>query len=363
MEDVIELLAKASRILPARAKGNCRIWFQWKGKPVFLSAGTKKPKEAREALRARLREWMDKLPKEAPAAPVVTTAHPWEVEVTNFIKHEHKDSQEAYRDGVRQVLMDFGKAAGLPDVSAMNKDRFREVWDTIEGNKAAHTKANWLGILGAFARFLEDEIEGYPRDFTRGVKRPPKKAFGKREEIYRFDAFEPIWLELPLWVRPIWEDSWFTGMDLKDLWQFKPRKHLTNLAGDWKIWKQRAKETETIDQPLASKIKARWVKIHESSGPEDFMYKDLHKRFSDEKSLGNMVRKALYAAQKRAGYPRLDLKTTRHTFATRHVLRLVKQEKNAPSIEQIRRWLGHAPDSRVLERLYLKLLSQPHLMD
>lgn len=363
MEETIKLLAKSASILPAREKGNCRIWFTWKDKPVFISAGTKRAKDAEKVKEARIREWWDKLPKESPGAPKAPqTLHPWKVEAARFLKLEHKHSKPGYRDGVAQILEDFGAAAGFPDVTTMDKDRFREVWEGVEVGKAAHTQANWLGVLGGFARFLEkDDITG--KDFTRGVKRPPRSKMGKREQIYSFDAFQPIWEALELWVRPIWEDHWFTGMDCKDLWEFQPRKHLVNVGGAWKIWKQRAKETEIIDQPLASRIKSRWIQAWEASGPEDFLYPEAHKRYANEKSWGNQVRKAVYAAQDKLKLPRLDIKTTRHTFATRHLLRLVMGEKNAPSIEQIRKWMGWAPDSRIGERIYFKLLSLPHLMD
>lgn len=361
MKELIEQLSKNAKVLPARARGNCRIWFVYQGKPNFITAGTKKPKEAREAVKAKLEEWLGNLPK-ATDPPKPTTEHPWKLEAERFLKLEHKYSKPAYREGVAGVLRDFGAAAGYPDVTAMTKDRFREVWADLEVGKAAHTQANWLGILGGFSRWLEEE-EITPKDFTRGVRRPPRSTFGKREAVYAETAFQPIWEELPLWARPLWEDHWYTGMDTKDIWEFKPKKHLVSVKGGLKIWKQRAKQTEIIDQPIPSQLRSRWTKQWEAAGPEDFMYAELHKRFSDEKSLGNQLRKFVYLAQDKRKLPRLDIKSTRHTFATRHVLRLVNGEKDAPPIDQIRRWLGHAKDSRELERSYLKLLSLPHLMD
>ena len=197
MENLIDQIARNSSILPARARGNCRIWFQWEGKPVFLSAGTKKPKEAREAIKPKLREWFSRLPSEKPgAAPAGAIGHPWALEAKRFITLEHKHSKPAYRAGVAQVLRDFGKAAEEPDVATVTKVRFREVWEPLSEKMAAHTQANWLGILGGFARFLEEE-EIVPKDFTRGVKRPPRKSFGKRDEIYRDEWFQPIWDSFP----------------------------------------------------------------------------------------------------------------------------------------------------------------------
>ena len=311
----------------------------------------------------------------SPAPPEAPTVeHPWQAWTAKFMRFQHKFSKEGHRSGVEQILKDFGAAAGYPDVREMTKDRFREVWDAVEVGKAPKTQANWLGTLSGFARFLEEELEGYPGDFTRGVRRPPKANFGTRHEIYEEKWFQPIWTESPLWFRPVWEDHWFTGMDTKDLWELQPRKHLLKVetpsqekgqppVSSWKVWKVRAKEGELIDQPLNSRIISRWVETYEKSGPEGYLHAEAHRRYSDEKSWSNQCRNALHAAQERLGLPRLDLKTTRHTFATRHLLRFIRAEKNAPTLDQIRRWLGHAPDSRILERLYIKLMSLPHLMD
>lgn len=333
----------------------------YEGLPVFISAGTKKPKEARALAGEKIAAWLDSKAKIKSVSRPLTVGS-WAESVKKFLLIQHAHSQPATRAGVAGILRDFAAAAEWTELNQANKEAFRTAWALVEVGRASKTKANWLGVLGSFARWLEAE-EILDKDFTRGVKRPPKSSFGRRETIYQERAFQPIWEELPLWARPLWEDHWFTGMDTKDLWEFKPRKDLVNVGENWKIWKKRSKEHEIIDQPLNSNIRDRWVKLWASSGPETFMYDDLHKRFSDEKSLGNMLRKSVYAAQARRGLPKLDIKSTRHTFTTRHVLRLVNGEKNAPSLDQVRRWLGHAPDSRVLELLYLKLRSLPHLMD
>jgi integrase len=358
VEDVIELLAKSASILPPRARGNCRIWFTWKDSPVFISAGTKKPKEAREVLRAKIGEWLAKLPKEVPAPPQAT-GHPWKEWSQKFLESEHKHSKPGYRDGVAQVLEDFGAIVQYPDVTTMTPDVFREAWKTAEAGRKAKTWANWLGILGSFARFLvrEDVIV---KDFTIKVKRPPKELFGTHEEIYREEWFQPIWEALEIKWRAPWEDHWFTGMDTGDLWEIEPQKHMTETDGAWKIWKLRAKENERIDQPLSSRIRDRWIAARVSGQP--YLHMD-GRRYANAKSWGTQLRKAVRQAQAKLGLPRLDIKATRHTFATRHALRLVRGEKNAPTLDEIRRWLGQAKDSRMLEKIYLKLLSQPHLMD
>jgi hypothetical protein len=358
LNEVIDLLAKSASILPARERGNCRIWFKWEGKPVFLSSGSRKPKEAREALRAKIGEWYAKLPKSAPPTPSLPVSS-MALEIERYFKLEHEHSREGTISEARYNLKELGEVLGWPDTPALTKALYRERYPALRDAVVSKTWANKLGEHRRFARFLVRE-EVLLRDFTEGVKRPKRSTFGKREEIYREEWFQPIWESLELHWREVWEDHWYTGMDTADLWQFDPQKHLVPIGAGLKIWKQRAKESEIIDQPLPSQIKERWAKARESGA------RFLHpsgQRYASPKSWGNQIRKALHAAQKRHGLPLLDLKTTRHTFTTRHLLRMIRGEKNAPTVEEIQRWLGHAKGSTEIHRTYAKILSNPHLMD
>lgn len=356
---MIEQIAKAARILPARERGNCRIWFTWKGEPKFISAGSRKPKEAREALRAKIRAWLESLPQEAPQAP--TTPHPMKAEITRYMGLEHEHSKPGTKDEAIRNLETLGNLLAWPDCATLTKAMYRDAYPARRDAIAAHTWANELSEHRRFARWLvREEILRW--DFTDGVKRPKRSTFGTREEIYRESWFQPIWDGMEHEWRDVWEDHWFTGMDTQDLWEFEPRRHLLPVGDTFKIWKQRAKETEMIDQPLNSRIKARWLARLEACRAGDKLHPSAT-RYVSAKSWGNQARKALHAAQKRAGLPLLDLKTTRHTFVTRHLLRLIRGEKNAPTIEEVQRWLGHAKGSTEIHRTYAKLVSNPHLMD
>lgn len=359
MEDLIEQIARGASILPARARGNCRIWFAWKGEPVFISAGSKKPKEARAAMPAKIRSWLEKLPQEAPQTP--TTPHPMKAEVSRYLSLEHEHSKPGTITEAKRNLDTLGELLGWPDCATITKALYRERYPARRDAIASHTWANELSEHRRFSRWLVRE-EILLRDFTDGVKRPKRSAFGTREEIYREEWFQPIWLQLPLEWRDPWEDHWFTGMDTQDIWEFEPLKHLLKASGTHKIWKQRAKETEMIDQPLNSRIKARWLARLAECKPGDRLHKNAT-RYVSAKSWGNQMRKALHAAQRKLGLPLLDLKTTRHTFVTRHLLRLIQGEKNAPTIEEVQRWLGHAKGSTEIHRVYAKLVSSPHLMN
>jgi integrase len=143
------------------------------------------------------------------------------------------------------------------------------------------------------------------------------------------------------------------------LYELKPRKHLV-FSRDWTLVKIRSKEGTTINLPLPSQIKDRWVARYNECGPNDLLYPDADKVLPD--AWGKKFRLELHRAMKRLGLPKLGVKETRHTFVTRHVMRLIRGEKNAPSLFDLRRWLGHANDSREIERVYAKLSARHEAM-
>ncbi len=279
-----------------------------------------------------------------------------------YLRLEHGDNKESTRESAVTILEGFGDAVGWPDARSIDKETFRKVWPKLKVGRGPKTQANWLGEIGHFARWLENE-DVIVVDFTRGVKRPPRRLFGTHDEIYEEEWYQPIWDALEHWARPRWEDHWFTALDNMDLYQLQPRKHILKVSDGCKIWKERAKEPGcTIDQPLPSQIKARWLARREECGPNDVMYPD-SLRYADADSWGGQFRKELHRAQAKLGIPLLDVKVTRHTFTTRHLMRFIRGEKNAPTFDQLRRWLGHSESSREVERTYAKLVALTHLMD
>lgn len=343
-----------------RAGGNARLNFRWEGKSQHATTSVKRRKDVtrREAARV-LQEWYDKRPA-VPAPPPPGT--PFLEAVRMHLERAHAENTPESRQGAAAALRRLGEALGMPMIETVDKEAFRKVEGELKRGRAPKTWANELGEFRHFARWLVDE-DILLRDFTRGVQRPPRDQFGTRERIFEEEWFAPLWDELPHEWRPVWEDFWFTGMDGKDLWEFEPLRDMIPAAdGTWKIWKKRSKEKIFIDQPLSSRIRDRWVARRAECREGDRLHVNAG-RYAHAKSWGYQFLKALHAAQERLGLPLLDAKTTRHTFATRHLLRLVRGEPNAPQLDQIRRWLGHAPDSRILERNYAKLSSLPHLMD
>ena len=142
-------------------------------------------------------------------------------------------------------------------------------------------------------------------------------------------------------------------MDSGDLHTFDPGKHLVkDEAGTLTIRKLREKaksEEETIVQPVSSRIlpylEAR-LKSGEGYGAE----------YASVRSFTASLRKRVQSAMERAGLPRTDLKSLRHTYCTYHA------ERGVP-LDVLRRWLGHSRDSRTLDRYYIHRASTARFMD
>lgn len=333
-----------------RDKGNARIAFRWAGKAVFLTTGKAKEKDAAKAAPAVIEKWM-KLEAARPKQVASPLGLPWAKAVEMYVEVRQAGNKPGTRAGVEQVLEDFGDLAGNPDLSTFDKDAFRKAYAALPRRFKPKTVANWHGILVSFAQFLVEE-DHILRDFTLGTRAPGKEHFGTHEEIYHEDWFKLIWEKMELWARPRWEDHWYTGLDTSDLWEMQPRKHFI-FSRDWTLIKLRAKEAKLIKLPFPPQIRARWVQRYNECGPEDFLYPD--NRTLSPNAWGNRLLKHLHSVQRQLRLPLLDIKATRHTFMTRHVMRLVLGEKNAPQLMEIRDWVGHAPDSRILEEIYAKL--------
>ncbi len=374
MQDFISFLGTITpHIQEPRAKGGCRVYFRHLGKPVFLSVQDpsgkpiRDPQKAKEVAPRVIEVWWSKGQQKAPEP--VRKGLLLEDRIKVFLKDYYDPNYYSAGTiaGVEDNLQEM--VALLPGFGLKEVTRkvFREVVvPPIKGRVKPKTWANKLSDMKRFFRWemeQEDDNENphLEADPTLGTKRPPKTAFGTREVIWEEDWFPLVREALPGPLRPVMDDFWFTGMDTSDLYQLEPRKHLTKDGkGNLKVYKKRAKESEIIDQPLNSKIKERWVGRYESCKPGERLHTN---HFASAKTWGNWFRKEVNKAQEKLGLPKVDVKSMRHTFATRHVKRLVRGEKNAPTLDEIRRWLGHAKDSRVLEKIYARLQSSAELMD
>ncbi len=77
--------------------------------------------------------------------------------------------------------------------------------------------------------------------------------------------------------------------------------------------------------------------------------------FKSAKTWGKWFLNQVHSAQAECGIPLLDVKSIRHTFATRWArLYVSSRGQKGPPLEELRKWLGHAKGSRMLERIYVK---------
>ena len=347
--------------------GNCRIMFRVDGRVHTVNTGVRKSSDVPKPLIDKLvRAWFVKY-----LVPVVhpPAGTPYRTAMEAHLRESHSHNSPGTIKGRRYELEKLGAVLNWPMVESITKEVFREAIPKLMVGKhtrkiAAHTWSNELGEYSHFANWLVDE-DIIVKEFTRGVKKPGRAEFGRREEIFDEAWFKPIRDELPHEWREPWEDVWFTGMDSGDLFEFRPRRHLVISANVPKIWKRRKKQKNSsslmINQPLDIKLRTRWLAKYETAKRDEPLYENV-KRFESAKTWGNTFLKAVHDAQTVLKLPLLDIKTTRHTFTTRHVLRLVRAEKNAPSLMEIRAYLGHAPDSRMVELVYARLASRPEAM-
>lgn len=337
-----------------RKAGNARVAFWWEGKMVYLTASAVRKKDVTRAEAQAL--VTEKFGHRERVLDVPTTNFRAAMESHLKMSHEGQVGKQP-----RIALERLGEVLGWPEVGKITKEAYRAAIPALQvgrGGKVNSPKT-WRNVAGEhkhFAEWLLDE-DLILKDFTRGVKLPGKRQFTVREEIFKEEWFAPIRDALPEPWKAVWEDAWFTGMDSKDLFDFRPALHLQAVGKGLKIWKVRSKSTIIIDQPLAASITPRWLKRREASGPSDPLH-DLFREFRDSQAFGKRFRTEVRYATRKCGFPELQVKATRHTWLTRHLRRLVKREKGAPTIFEIRRWGGWAPGSKVPETVYAKLVSE-----
>jgi integrase len=282
----------------------------------------------------------------------------WGAAIDLFVTGTQASNRPKTIRTTRQILRDFGELMGKKPLSEISRADCATAWARLREERDPKTASNWLGTLRGFVKFLLIE-ELIKKDFTLGIKTPSKSEFGIRETIFQEEWFPKIMEELEHWARPRFEDHWYTGLDNADIVEIVPRKHFV-LGRGWTLVKTRSKEGTTIRLPIPPQISDRWLARHAECGTTDLLYPEANTVTPDH--WAKTLRMELHRAMRRLGLPELGLKETRHTFTTRHVMRLVRGEKNAPSLLEIREWLGHARDSREIERVYAKTSARPEAM-
>ena len=145
----------------------------------------------------------------------------------------------------------------------------------------------------------------------------------------------------------------YGGIDVNDTYRLLA--HHVEEDADGKLWikKMRGKAkltsgVEMIKLPVSSKIEdelRRYWQAALALGPEAHVL-PWHKRFQNHESFRSWLWKMIQAARNRAGLPKRDVKSFRHTFVTAHL------KRGKVNLRQLREWLGHADDSKMIEDTY-----------
>jgi integrase len=327
-------------------KGNLEIRFRWGKKHKAISSGTKSHREAEASAPALLMAWIRSKGKEA-------VEHPFQAAAAEFIAEQYADHKGDTRSEVDLVLRRLaGAFPGVSSVGELTPKVFKAGAGKLRGEASPKYWANILSIVRKFFRWCVDN--GYMAvDPSEGIPFPKKSTFGRGKEIWAEGYFEKVCevvsefdLECLMVMR-------WSGMDSGDLATFEPKKHLVrDSKGALIIKKRREKaksEEETVIQPVSSKIEALLLKRLKSGEGYGAGYASV-------RSFTASLRKRVQSSMERAGLPIRDLKSLRHSFATYHA------ERDVP-LDVLRRWMGHADDSRTLDRYYVHRASTARFMD
>jgi len=145
----------------------------------------------------------------------------------------------------------------------------------------------------------------------------------------------------------------YGGIDVNDAYRLLAHHIEEDSEGNLWIKKMRGKAkltsgVEMIKLPVSSKIKEElreyWQEAFAIS-PEAHVL-PWHRRFGNHESFRSWLWKMIQTARDRAGLPKRDVKSFRHTFVTYHL------KRGKVSLRQLREWLGHADDSKMIEDTY-----------
>lgn len=326
-------------------KGNLEIRFRWGKKHPSISSGTKDDKEARDNAPELIRRWIRTKGKGA-------QAHPLQAAAAEFLAEQYADRKPDTRDEVDLILRRLATAfPGLSSLGALSPKAFRAGVSRYRGEAAA---GYWTNILVTTRKFCRWAVaRGYmAEDPTEGIP-APGKGRGKRRDVWPEEYFTQVVEVVSPFDAEVLQVMRWTGIDSGDLFGFDPRKHVVkDESGAPTLRKRREKgksDEETMVQPISSRIlpfMEERRKLGEGYGAG----------YADVRSFTASLRKRVQTRMLRAGLPVRDLKSLRHTFATYHA------ERGVP-LDVLRRWMGHARDSRTLDRYYLHRASTARFMD
>lgn len=342
-------------VVVKRDKGFPQLRFRVHGRQVSVSTETRAPlSKAKQT--ALIRAWLAANPVKAKGAAGFTS----EIERYIRLQYEGKATHTVYE--VRLHLSAFRDALGVQSVQEITKRLCEARKDSMQAGRSPKT---WKNMVTSVRRFLRWEIsEGnLPQspDPIANFKNPSRKLFGRRVAVWELERYTKTLAKLRGDDRDFLTIIHETGIDSADAYQLRPAHIVQARRADgskfWKLYKLRAKAKsadEMIDQPLSKE--AQRVIL-----PRLEKWWDVS-RFSGAMTFASGFLRRVQKAQRAAGFEPMDIKSLRHTFASRHAKRYT-EGAGGPPMEELRRWMGHAPSSRILESVYIHTKSTGLYMD
>lgn len=328
----------------SRDRGSCVIRFRLNGKQKSIATGIRQKREADAKAEGILARWLV-----AHGETTLAKATGLQGEIEAFLEAEFADVKPATKDEAVKSLRRFCESFPVATIHEVSRDVFRKGAKRFRGDASPKY---WANILSGVRRFSKSLVaQGKIReDFTMDVPMPPKSSFGRREEVWAEGEFAEVLEKLTPFDKDVLMVMRWTGLDSSDVAELTKKHILKDADGNWIIKKRREKaksDQETVIQPISSQVKEILMTRFKSADGRLFGSMFATPRSFTTSLLGR-VRRAAGATK--------DLKSLRHTYATYHA------ERGVP-LDVLRVWMGHAKDSRVLDRIYVHRASTARFMD
>jgi integrase len=403
--ELLSLLLNLSWSIQTQKRGNSQIRFWWppKGQPgsAFRALNTKvkTDKVSQERQTEIVAEWFIRegfapAPKPTPGEIGLEQECEEYLQTEYILKGHPIGTVRPIRQSLRRLCTVLAKGVAerrIPPVTtvpAISREIFHaavpalklrekaipgkppylkpKAWKNLFNNIRAFIHWELLRTTGGVRHLTEDPTVGVQTPTKAEIKRSrpvrtewPESEFKTTLETIRVRIRRPD-VDSAALSAEYARDLCFTlkllrygGMDVNDCYHLLA--HHIEEDGEGRLWikklRGKAKITsgvEMIKLPVSTQIESelrRYWKAASAIGPEGHVL-PWSTRFSNHQSFSSWVFKNVQRARRRAGLPRRDIKSFRHTFVTSHL------RKGKVKLRQLREWLGHAPDSKMIEDTY-----------
>lgn len=402
--ELLAVLLSLAWHIQGRPKGNSQIRFWWPAKGTTdkdgkdigqyraVSTGQRSEAIPKERQRDIVAAWFMQngfVPKPAPKEGAADL----ETEIEEYLSTKYGASPYGTVHPIKQALRRLREVLAQGDPASKVRPVYTVPAITIEAFKAAVPKLKlrekaprkgqspalkpkgWANLFHNVHAFIEWEIERgiLTLDPTLGTVTPTKAELKKARPVrtiwpdaeYEATLAKITFREVALQNGAGKSGDWvklarFTlkllrwgGIDVNDAFRLKANHIEEDSKGKLWIKKLRGKSRkdsaiEVIKLPISSKLEKELREYWTAALAEGHEAHVLpwHTRFATHESFRSWIWKMVQKARKRAGLPPRDVKSFRHTFTTYHL------KRGKVKLSQLREWLGHADDSRMIEDTY-----------